>query len=117
MNPALYILCMLLAVLGRLLGQFLGARKERANHYRQYRLERLATAWQSLSRELSSPTRASPGSIEVALRDVELFGAPRLVDRAARAARALDDTSPDRARILDGLLDALRIELRREMDP
>lgn len=116
MNPSIYVICMLLAVLGRILGQSLGARKERANRCRQYRLERLAAAWRSINHELSSPTQESRRCLEVALREVELFGAPAHVNSAARAVRALDDTGADRAEILGGLLEVLRAELRREMD-
>ncbi len=111
MSTWLYLLCGLIAVLGRILGQALGARKDLANRSRQYRLERLVDAWRSIELAARGPRQEC---LEGALRDIQLFGAPAHVESAARVVRALEDGS-DPAPQLVGLLEALRGELRLEM--
>lgn len=111
MSTWLYLLCGLIAFLGRLLGQALGARKDFANRNRQYRLERLVDAWRSIELAASGPGQEA---LEGALRDIQLFGTPSQVESAARVVHALDDGS-DAAPMLVGLLETLRSELRLEM--
>jgi hypothetical protein len=114
MNAWLYLICVLVAVLGRIVGQSLGAKKELANRRRQYRLERLADAWRSIQLAASAVTEASRRGLHGALRDVQLFGTPSQVNEAARVVQALD-AGDDVALVLVDLLEALRAELRREM--
>jgi hypothetical protein len=112
MSTWLYVVCGLIAILGRILGQALGARKDLANRNRQYRLERLVDAWRSI--ELAASDTDQQSNLEGALGDIQLFGTSSQVDRAARVARALDGGS-DPVPMLVDLLEALRGELRREM--
>jgi hypothetical protein len=112
MSTWLYVLCGVIAILGRILGQALGARKELANRNRQYRLERLVDAWRNI--ELAASDTDQQPHLEGALRDIQLLGTSSQVDRAARVVRALEGGS-DPVPLLVDLLEALRSELRREM--
>jgi hypothetical protein len=114
MSGWLYVICVLISVLGRVLGHSLGARKELANRNRQYRLERLADAWRSIQLAASDTTAGARHVLERALVDVQLFGTPGQVTVATRAVLALD-TPSDRAPMLLELLEALRGDVRREM--
>ena len=114
MSPWLYVLLGLLAVLGRILGQALGARKELANRSRQYRVERLAEAWRTIQLASRDVTSASKRDLEGALRDVELLGTPAQAASATKVVLALD-TAAQQAPLLAELLEALRGDLRREM--
>lgn len=114
MNAWLYLMCVLVAVLGRFVGQSLAARKELANRNRLYRLERLAEAWRVIQIAASGRTEATRRDLEGALREVELLGTPSQVLSAARVVRALDATIDGALGVAD-LLEALRAELRQEM--
>jgi hypothetical protein len=111
-NAWLYVLCGVIAILGRILGQALGAKKELANRNRQYRLERLVDAWRSI--EVAASGTEQRLDLAGALRDIQLLGTSSQVDRAARAVYALD-SGVDPTRLLIELLEALRGDLRREM--
>ena len=111
-NAWLYVLCGVIAILGRILGQALGAKKELANRNRQYRLERLVDAWRSI--EVAASGTEQRLDLAGALRDIQLLGTSSLVDRAARAVHALD-SGVDPTCLLVDLLEALRGDLRREM--
>jgi hypothetical protein len=112
MSTWLYVLCGLIAILGRILGQALGARKELANRNRQYRLERLVDAWRSV--ELAASDTDPESRLEGALRDIQLLGTSSQVDRAARVVHAMDGGA-DPVPLLVDLLEVLRTDLRREM--
>jgi hypothetical protein len=112
MSTWLYLLCGLIAVLGRFLGQAFGARRDLANRNRQYRLERLVDAWRNI--EIAGSGARHDANLEGALRDIQLFGTASQVESAARVVRALEDGS-DPEPLLVGLLEDLRGDLRLEM--
>jgi hypothetical protein len=114
MNGWLYILCGLIAVLGRVVGLVIGARRELANRTRQFRLERLAGAWRSIQVAATDPGGGTRLALDTALMEVQLFGTPLQVEAATRTGRAVA-AGAELAPVLAELLEALRRELRREM--
>jgi hypothetical protein len=114
MGAFLYVMLGLLAVLGRLLGHVLGARRELANKRRELRVQVLIDAWRSIERAAHRIARDEMRDLEHALADIQLFGTPSQTDRAARVARSLSGKATNGAAIGE-LLEALRVDLREEM--
>jgi hypothetical protein len=74
----------------------------------------LAEAWRKIVR---AGTRRGPdelGLLDEALGDVQLFGSPAQVRRAAAVAEAINAGEPH-PRVLDALLEALRDDIRAEL--
>jgi hypothetical protein len=110
----LYVVCGLIAVLGRILGHTLSAWNEAANRKRQYRIERLADAWRSIQIAANDTTTGAKRILESALADVQLFGTLAQVTAATRVELALEIASERTPALLE-LLEGLRGDLRREM--
>jgi hypothetical protein len=110
----MYLFCGLLAVLGRFLGQRLGARWSADNSRRELRVGVLIDAWRRLERAASDPGPEEMRGFVQALADLQLLGTPAQADLAARVARSMRELG-GKAPPVDDLLEALRIEVRGEM--
>ncbi len=114
MGALSYLFCGVLAVLGRILGQMLGARWSVSAHLREVRLTVLMDAWRRIERASVDPRADDVRALEHALSDVQLVGTPAEVALAAKAARSLN-RRPGAVPSLDELLHALRVDVRAEM--
>jgi hypothetical protein len=110
MSALLYVFFGLLAVLGRIFGQMLGARGFLQNSRRELRTSALVDAWRRLARATSRPN----ADFQRALADIQLVGTPAQVELAASAARSLNEL-PGEAPSVRELLEALRVEVRDQM--
>jgi hypothetical protein len=115
MGACLYMICAaVLAVLGRIFGQFLAARKELDNRNRQLRMDLLVDAWRSIELAANRTDQEAMSGLERALGDIQLLGTPSQVERASRVAYAMAGGSHNPSVLVD-LLEVLRGDLRREM--
>jgi hypothetical protein len=114
MGAWLYMICALLAVVGRIFGQFLVARRDLDNKNRQLRTDLLVDAWRSLELAASRTDQEAMRGLERALGAVQLLGTQSQVERASRVAYAMAAGSHNPPVLVD-LLEVLRGDLRREM--
>jgi hypothetical protein len=122
MNALLYVLRGVLAVVGKLLGHFLGSQRELDNRRRELRVQHLVDAWRNIVRAgvhagLDAGHHAGldeSRGLEQALADIQLFGTPSQADHAARVARSLNE-DPTRTSVIGELLESLRGDLRDEL--
>jgi hypothetical protein len=110
MGALLYLFIGLLAVLGRIVGQMLGARWNLRDSRLELRTSTLVDAWRRLAGAASRPS----ADLQRALADIQLVGTPALVELAARAARSLSELAGETPSVQE-LLEALRAEVRAEM--
>jgi hypothetical protein len=114
MGALIYLLRGVLAVLGRIAGQVLGARGDIDNKRRELRVHALVDAWRNIERAVNRPGPDEMRGLEQALADLQLFGTPSQAEQAARVARAMNE-GDEQTTSIDGLLEALRADLRKEM--
>jgi hypothetical protein len=114
MGAWLYMICALLAVLGRIFGQFLVARRDLDNKNRQLRTDLLVDAWRSIELAANRTDQEAMRGLERALGAIQLLGTPSQVERASRVAYAMAAGSHNPPVFVD-LLEVLRGDLRREM--
>jgi hypothetical protein len=110
MGALLYLFFGLLAFLGRIVGQMLGARWNLRDSRRELRTSTLVDAWRRLARATSRPS----ADFQRALADIQLVGTSAQVELAARAARSLNELAGEAPSVQE-LLEALRVEVRAEM--
>jgi hypothetical protein len=110
MGALLYLSLGLLAVLGRIVGQILGARWTLRGSRRELRTSTLVDAWRRLARAKGLPS----ADLRRALNDIQLVGTPAQVELAAIAARSLNEPAGEAPSVQE-LLEALRAEVRAEM--
>jgi hypothetical protein len=113
MGALIYLLRGVLAVLGRIVGQVLGARGDIDNKRRELRVHALVDAWRNLERAVNHPGPDEMRAMEQSLADIQLFGTPVQAEHAARVARSMNEGDADAS--VDELLEALRVDLRKEM--
>jgi len=97
-----WVLRGVVVVIGKLLGQRLGARRELAGRRRDLRLDAMIAAWRGL-------VSYRGAELDRTLADIQLFGTAEQAERAVRAARALECGAHD---ALYELLESLRADLR-----
>jgi hypothetical protein len=114
MGAIFTILRGLLAALGAVLGRVWGVRSEAVSRRRELRVVALIEAWRKVERASMRGDAERMLGLEEALADIQLFGTPSQVARAASVVRSMNDGT----RGTDGLgelLQALREELRGEL--
>jgi hypothetical protein len=114
MGALIYLLRGVLAVLGRIAGQLLGARGDIDNKRRELRVHVLVDAWRNIGRAANHRGPEEIRGLEQALADLQLFGNPSQAEHAARVARSMNEGDADVTSV-DELLEALRVDLRKEM--
>jgi hypothetical protein len=114
MGAITYLLRGVLAVLGTIVGRLLGARGDIDNKRREFRVHALVDAWRNIERAVNHSGLEETRGLEQALADVQLFGTPSQAEHAARVVRSMNAGEAEEAP-LDDLLEALRLDLRKEM--
>jgi hypothetical protein len=114
MGAITYLLRGVLALLGTIVGRLLGARGDIDNKRRELRVHALLDAWRNVERAVNRCGAEALRGLEDALADIQLFGTPSQAEHAARVARSLNDGQAETG-CLDELLEALRLDLRKEM--
>jgi hypothetical protein len=114
MGAITYLLRGVLAVLGTILGRVLGARGDIDNKRRDFRVHVLVDAWRNIERAVNRTGSEEARGLEQAIADIQLFGTPSQAEHAARVARTMNEGAA-KTTCLDELLEALRLDLRKEM--
>ncbi len=114
MGAITYLLRGVLAVLATIVGRILGTRGDIDNKRRELRVHVLVEAWRNVERAVNRPGAEETRGLEQALADIQLFGTPSQAEHAARVARAINGGEAEAA-CLEELLEALRLDLRKEM--
>ena len=101
------------AFVGAFLAHALSSRRDRTNKKRDQRISFLIEAYRRLEFVSNRPEIEDSKPVESAMADIQLFGSPNLVRLSQEFIR---EFAKHRTASLDPLLEALRADLREELE-